>query len=138
MSFLVDTNVFAAAMGENANAVVEKWLDANQAGLYTSSITIAEISFGIERLPLGRKRTRLQTGLDSLIDAMGERILRFDTRVALVWGKLRAELWDAGRLIPLEDSYIAAIALRHGLTVATRNMRDFSQAGIRTVNPFDG
>lgn len=135
MSYLVDTNVFAAAMADRPNAAVESWLQENQDRLYTSSITIAEMTYGVERLPPGRRRSRLQAGLDEIIASMGDRILRFDTRVALLWGKLRSQLERSGNLIGLEDSYIAAIALRHGLMVATRNTRDFKKAGVRTVNP---
>jgi len=137
MSYLVDTNIFAAVLGERPNPLVASWLGENESELYTSSITIAEISFGIEQLPTGRKRTRLQVALDEIIHVMGDRILRFDTRVALLWGKLRARLKRRGALIQIEDSYIAAIAERHNLTVATRNTRDFERAGVRTINPFE-
>ena len=67
---------------------------------------------------------------------MGDRILRFDTRAAQTWGKLQADLERAGKKMPLEDSYIAAIGLRHNLTVATRNTADFQRAGLTAVNPF--
>jgi predicted nucleic acid-binding protein len=90
MSYLVDTNVFAAILGDRPNAAVASWIAENESELYTSSITIAEISFGVEQLQSGRKRMNLQTALDELIRVMGDRILRFDTRVALVWGKTAA------------------------------------------------
>jgi predicted nucleic acid-binding protein len=137
VSYLVDTNVFAAVMTEQPDPLIYNWLTANQAELYTSSLTIGEITVGVERLPAGRKRSRLQAGLNDLVRTMGDRILRFDTRVALVWGKLRADLARAGRVIQVEDTYIAAVALRHQLTVATRNSRDFERAGVRTLNPFE-
>jgi toxin FitB len=137
VSYLVDTNVFAAVMTERPDPLVLGWVTDNHPELYTSSLTIGEISFGVERLPSGRKRTRLQSGLDELIRSMGDRILRFDTRVALIWGKLRADLARSGTLMQAEDTYVAAVALRHQLTIATRNSRDFERAGVRILNPFE-
>jgi len=67
---------------------------------------------------------------------MGDRILRFDTRTAKIWGKLQADLERRARKIQLEDSFIAAIAIRHNLAVATRNVADFDRAGVATVDPF--
>lgn len=136
MSYLVDTNVFSAVLAERPNAKVSDWLEQNQAEIYTSSITIAELVYGIERLSAGQKRRRLEAGLQQLVDSMGDRILRFDTRAAKTWGKLQAALERQARKMPLEDSYIAAIALRHNLAVATRNTADFERAGLTTVNPF--
>ena len=119
------------------HAGVESWLLRHEAELYTSSFTISEISFGIERLPASRRRERLQRDLLEIVERMGDRILRFDTRTALMWGKRRASTVRSGTLLPIVDSHIAAIALRHGLTVATRNTQDFDRAGIKTANPFE-
>ena len=137
MSYLVDTNVFAAVVGDRVDARVKRWLADHEAEIYTSSFTISEIAFGVERLPASRRRDRLQRDLAEIVDRMGDRILRFDTRVALTWAKLRAATVRTGALIPIVDSYIAAIALRHGLVVATRNNEDFERAGIKTTNPFE-
>ena len=68
---------------------------------------------------------------------MEGRILRFDTRVALVWGQLQAELESAGTPMPWRDSVIAATTRRHDLSLATRNVKDYRRAGIELVNPFD-
>lgn len=136
MSFLVDTNVFSAVLSERPNTKVSQWLEQNRAQIYTSSITIAEIAFGIERLPTGGKRQRLESGFEDLVTSMGDRILRFDTRAARTWGKLQADLERQARKMPLEDSYIAAVALRHKLAIATGNTADFKRTGLTTVNPF--
>ena len=136
MNYLVDTNVFSAVLGERPNTKVSDWLEHNRVQIYTSSITIAEIAFGIERLPAGGKRRRLEMGFEDLIISMGDRILRFDTRTARTWGKLQVDLERQARKMPLEDSYIAAVALRHNLTIATGNTVDFKRAGLTTVNPF--
>jgi len=136
MSYLLDTNVFSAVLAETPDAKVESWLARNVNDVYTSAITIGEIAYGIERLPASRKRSRIGTGFERVIQEMGDRILRFDTRAGLTWGRLQAALESQGKKMPLEDSYIAAIAARHNLTVITRNLADFRNAPIKAQNPF--
>lgn len=136
MSYLVDTNVYSAVIREDPDTVIESWLEVNQADLYTSAITIAELGRGVQRMPASRRRAKIAAGLHALIESMDDRILRFDTRAALTWAELYTRLERAGTLLPLADSYIAAIAKRHGLTVASDNTKDFDRAGVRTFNPF--
>ena len=95
------------------------------------------MAYGIERLAAGQKRRRLESGLLDVIESMGDRILRFDARTARVWGKLQADLERRASRIRLEDSFIAVIAIRHNLTIATRNVVDFERTGVATINPFE-
>jgi toxin FitB len=136
MSYLVDTNVYSAVIRPDPDEQVEAWLAEHESDVYTSALTIAELAYGVERLPQGRKRVRIATGLERLIESMEDRILRFDTRVALVWAQLYTALERSGILLPVTDSYIAAIAKRHGLTIVTHDTKDFSRTGLRTINPF--
>lgn len=90
--------------------------------------------FGILLLPKGRRRTRLEAWFDGGVQRLT--CLPWEAETGLRWAALLAQLRGSGRAIPIKDSLIAATALVHGLTVATRNCRDFEQAGVRVVNPF--
>jgi toxin FitB len=136
MSYLVDTNIYSAVIREQPDPAIESWWEEYQPDLYTSSITIAELARGVQRLPQSRRRAKIAAGLDALIESMDDRILRFDTRAALAWAELYTRLERVGILLPLADSYIAAIAKRHNLTVASDDIKDFGRAGVRTLNPF--
>ena len=89
---------------------------------------------GILTAPAGRKRAALERWFDAVVETI--ECLPWDAHVALRWARLVAQLKRRGQALPLLDSMIAATALHHGLTVATRNVRDFRRAGVRVVNPF--
>lgn len=136
MSFLVDTNVLSESAKPKPDAGVMAWLRENEREIYVSTITIGELRRGIERLPESGRKTKLRHWLQSLCDCMQGRVLSFSTSSAHVWGQLKAK-WDAaGLVVPTLDSQIAAIAKRHGLTVVTRNTRDYSKTGVKVLNPF--
>ena len=135
--YLVDTNVLCEPARPRPSPRVLAWLERHESELYASAFSIAEIAFGIADLSSGRKKQNLQRQLRQLLARMEGRVLPFNKRVALEWGDLQAEQRRTGRLLPLEDSLIAATARRYGLTVATRNMDDFHRAGLRVVNPWD-
>jgi predicted nucleic acid-binding protein len=136
MSFLVDTNVLSESAKPKPDAGVMAWLRENEREIYVSTITIGELRRGIERLPGSGRKTKLRHWLQSLCDCMQGRVLSFSTSSAHVWGQLKAK-WDAaGLVVPTLDSQIAAIAKRHGLTVVTRNTRDYSKTGVKVLNPF--
>jgi predicted nucleic acid-binding protein len=135
--YLVDANVFSETQKPAPNVAVVTWLREHETELYTSAVVIGEIAWGIDRLANGKKRRALVQWLhEQVIPRMEGRILRFDTRVALVWGELQARLEASGTPMPWRDSVIAATALRHDLVVATRNERDYEHAGLDLVNPF--
>ena len=135
--FLVDADVLSEPQKAKPTANVLAWLRKHEERLHTSAIVVGEIAWGIERLADGKKRRALARWLDEeVIPTMDGRILRFDTRVALEWGKLQAHLESVGRRMPWRDSAVAATARRHALTLVTRNIKDYQYAGLELVNPF--
>jgi len=135
LNFLFDTCVLSEAMEERRDADVQTWIEgASQQTLFFSAVTIGEIHYGIERLPTGARRRRLESWFSEFLigTEADKRILAFDTEIARVWGMLRMREPNA----PLVDSQIAATALAHGLTLVTRNIRDFAFAGLAVFNPW--
>jgi len=110
------------------------WINLNHQGCFLSAITIGEIVKGIELLPDGKKRRRLARELRFLQEDYQDRILPYDELAAVEWGRLYALAKKQNRPLPLEDSFIEAIALTHQLTVATHNVGDFFR--VRTVVPW--
>lgn len=98
------------------------------------SRALGEIRFGILLLPRGRRRDRLERWFAEGVDKI--ECLPWDRAIGLRWAQLLANLRSTGRAMPVKDSLIAATALSHGLTVATRNRRDFAKAGVKRVSPF--
>ena len=136
MSWLLDADVLSQPAKKNGNADVIAWLDREKEHCYTSSIVIAQLAFWV-RSKRGQQRVALQSWLTRLIEALQGRILGFNVSVAHVWADQQHELQSAGKPMPVEDSYIAAIARRHNLTIATGNIKDFTRPGIKTFNPFE-
>ena len=136
--YLVDADVLSEPQKPKPDQAALAWLRAHEADLYTSAVVIGEIAWGIQRLVNGKKRRELAAWLhDTVIPRMEGRILRFDTRVALEWGELQAKLESLGKPMPWRDSVIAATARRHGLSLVTRNLKDYKNGGIDVVNPFE-
>lgn len=132
--FLLDTNVISETSKARPHASVLAWASLRADGAFISAITIGEIVKGIQRLPAGIRRARLDQWL-SLISApdLAARILPVDGVVAAEWGRLQGAL---RRTLPCADSLLAATARVYDLTVATRNERDFADFGVRIVNPW--
>ena len=99
-------------------------------------IVIGELRTGILCLPSGARRKRLEEWFQRVAGSL--HCLSWDFETGMRWAQLLANLRKAGLAMPLKDSLIAASALQHGLTVATRNERDFRKAGVRVLNPFLG
>ena len=136
MSWLVDTNVLSERTKRKPSQVVLSWLEDRASEIYTSSHVIGELQAGISALAEGARKRALQQWLNRLIEAMGGRILNFNTTVATVWGLQEAEFAEKGCPMPMPDSFIAATARRHNLTIATRNISDYHRPGIQVINPF--
>ena len=135
---ILDTNVVSEAMKPNPNPAVQAWLDEQAAEtLYLSSITLAELLFGIGSLPAGRRKNALTQTLDGLLDLFGDRVLAFDTDSARRYAELAVKARAAGKGLPTPDGYIAAIAAAHGFTVATRDVAPFQAAGLNVINPWE-
>ena len=135
MSWLLDADVLSQPAKKRGDARVIAWLEAEKDDCYTSSIVIAQLAYWV-RTKEGRQREALQAWLTRLIEAMHGRILGFNVTVAQVWADQEHVLKAAGRRLPIEDSYIAAIARRHNLVIATGNEKDFQRPGLKVFNPF--
>lgn len=136
MNWLLDADVLSQPAKKAGDARVISWITAHQDDCYTSSIVIAQLAFWV-RTKEGRQREALQAWLRRLTDAMHGRVLGFNVSVAHVWAEHQHLLKKAGLRMPLEDSYIAAIARRHNLTIVTGNDRDFRRPGLKVFNPFE-
>lgn len=134
---LLDTNVISEAMKPAPDAAVRDWLDEQAAEtLHLSSVTIAELTFGIGALPEGRRKDGLTAALEGVMAMFGERILPFDTRAARRYGDLAVRARAAGRGFPTPDGYIAAIAAAHDFAVASRDAAAFEAAGLAVIDPW--
>jgi len=134
VTYLVDANVLSEATKPAPDAKVVEWLRRNEAEIMVDPIILGEIRFGIYLLADGKRRQRLERWFREGVS--GIVCLPWNAATGLRWAKLLAELRSAGQAIPVKDSLIAATALVHGLTVATRNEADFRKAGVKVVNPF--
>ena len=134
MTYLVDANVLSEPTKPRANPRVVDWLRAHEGNVVLDAIVLGELYAGIPQHPAGRKRAELERWFEAVIGTL--ECLPWDGAVSRRWARLVALLKRRGRSLPLLDSMIAATALEHGLTVATRNVRDFEEAGVRVVDPF--
>mgnify|MGYP001304196391 CR=1 FL=1 len=134
---LLDTNVISEAMKPQPDTAVRDWLDAQAAEtLFLSSVTVAELLFGIGVLPGGRRRDNLKAALDGVLDLFAGRILPFDTRAARHYADIAVKARSAGKGFPTPDGYIAAIASAHGFVVVSRDTSAFHAAGLTVINPW--
>ena len=134
MTYLVDANVLSEATKPAPDAKVVEWLRANERELVVDPIILGEIRFGINLLPAGRRRRRLEQWFDEGIAKI--LCLACDAATGLRWARLLADLRASGQTMALKDSLIAATALVHNLVMVTRNVDDFKKAGIKMVDPF--
>jgi toxin FitB len=132
--YLVDANVLCEPTKAEPDKKVVAWLRANERDLAVDPVILGEIRFGILLLPRGKRRRRLESWFDEGIARI--QCLPWDASLGLRWAELLADLRTARRAMPVKDSFIAATALAHGLTVATRNRRDFAAAEVPVVDPF--
>jgi predicted nucleic acid-binding protein len=135
MSWLLDTDVICQPAKRHGDVRVVAWIERERNDCYTSAVVIAQLAYWV-RTKEGRQRDALQKWLTRLIDAMHGRIHGFNVSVAHVWAEQERTLEKAGQRMPVEDSYIAATAKRHGLTIVTGNDQDFRRPGLKVFNPF--
>ena len=135
---LLDTNVLSALMQRDADRSVVAWLDAQPAeSIWTTSITVFEIRFGLELLPDGRRRRRLEEAFARALEEDFEgRVLSFDAGAARAAGTLAAVCRRAGRPADIRDVQIAGIAAARRAMLATRNVRHFEGMGLTLVDPW--
>lgn len=134
---LLDTNVVSEAMKPAPDDAVRAWLDEQAAEtLFLSSVTIAELMFGIGTLPHGKRKDRLTEALDGVMELFAERVLPFDIHAARHYADLAVKARAAGKGFPTPDGYIAAIAVAKGFVVATRDTSAFDAANVEVIDPW--
>lgn len=134
MTYLVDASVLSEPTRSAPDARVVAWLQANEGQLVVDSIVLGKLCLGVLALPAGRRRTQLGQWFDALVETAD--CLPWDAAVSRRWARLIVALKRVGKPVPVLDGMIAATALEHGLTVATRNVYDFQRTGAKVVNPF--
>jgi toxin FitB len=135
---VVDTNVASEVMRREPAAAVLAWLAEQPSDdLYSTAITVAEIGYGIARLPDGQRRELLRATASEVFLAFSDRILSFDARAAAYYAGVVVERERSGAPISGVDAQVASICLSHGATLATRNVKDFDGVGVALTNPWD-
>ena len=130
---VVDTNVWSVLFSRRPEPRVVDWITEHDGELWLSAVAIGEIRYGAERPNAAAIRPRILAWLEGLEGAYADRILPFDADAAHLFGALRARRPETSILL---DVQLAAQALAHDATVATRNVKDFAWTGVRLVNPW--
>jgi len=135
---VLDTNIISEMMKPAPHPAVHIWLnDQVEETLYLSSITLAELWFGIGVLPAGKRKDLLAQALDAVTGLFKDRILAFDSDAARHYAALAVKARAAGRGFPTPDGYIAAIAVARGYIVASRDTSPYVAAGVTVINPWE-
>jgi predicted nucleic acid-binding protein len=136
---VLDTNVTSELMRPSPEPGVVAWVRARSGNeLYTTSITVAEIGYGVERLPDGARKALLKSTAERVFAAFAEHVLGFDAPAAALYGAIVSVRERLGAPIDGFHAQIAAICRLHAATLATRNVRDFEHTGIDVVDPWRG
>jgi toxin FitB len=135
---ILDTNVISEPLRPSGDEAVLNWLDQQDIEtLYLTAITVAELRFGIAALPLGKRKRSLNDDFeDRILSLFSGRILAFDEGGTVDYARIRSTARSTGKAIGVTDAFIAAIAARHGFTIATRDVSPFKAAGIPVINPW--
>jgi predicted nucleic acid-binding protein len=134
MKYLVDANVLSEPTKLVSDQRAVDWLDANEAELVVSPVVLGEIWRGVDALRDGKKKQELVAWFEKLRTRLPA--LDWTTETALVWAEMVNQIKRAGYTVGIMDTMIAATAKLHDLTVATRNVDDFTRCGVAVVNPF--
>jgi len=135
---LLDTNILSEPGRSRPDAQVAAWLDrTNSSSLHICSPVVAELSYGAERFFKRNGSTRYIVSLEITLSEFRDRILPYDATIARLTGRLIAQREATGRPLDTSDAMIAAIAIAHGATLATRNIRDFDGLDLKLTNPFE-
>ena len=135
---LLDTNVISEPQRREPDARVLDWMDAQALEtLYLSVITVAELRAGIALMPTGKRRDGLHENLEKrLLPMFANRVLPFDMACTTAYAELLAKSRTAGLALETADAFIAAVAMAHGFSVATRDTSPFKAAGLNVINPW--
>lgn len=137
---ILDTNVLSEALKPSPHDIVLRWLAGHPRDvLFTTTVTQAEILYGVESLPDGRRRSRIQTAVEKLFaEEFEARILPFDVEAAFAYPKIILARESLGRPISQFDAMIASVCRSRNASLATRNTKDFEHCGIPILNPWAG
>ncbi|PYV99064.1 MAG: VapC toxin family PIN domain ribonuclease [Acidobacteria bacterium] len=134
---ILDTNVLSTLMQKTPDQSVVAWLDQQpRTSIWTTSVTVLEIRFGLQIMPSGKRRSTLLQAFEDLLDKIGQRVAPFDVAAAAQAGDLMASRGKKGRPGELRDSMIAGIALAQHATLATRNTTHFDDTEVSLINPW--
>ena len=134
---ILDTNVLSALMRQTPDKNVIVWLDQQpRTSVWTTSVTILEVRFGLQILPLGKRKSLLIQAFEAVLDKIGYRVAPFDAAAAQQAGDLMASRQKKGRPGELRDTMIAGIVLAHHATLATRNITHFEDLSVPVINPW--
>lgn len=134
---VLDTKVVSEAMKPEPHPAVRAWLNDQAAStLYLSSVTLAELLFGLAAIPAGKRKDMLTQALDGLLELFRDRVLPFDTDAARRYAELAMTARTRGQGFPTPDRYIAAIAASRGFIVASRDTAPFDAAGVSVIDPW--
>jgi len=134
---VLDTNVISEAMKPEPHPAVRAWLNEQGAEtLYLTSVTLAELLFGIGALAAGKRKDMLTQTLEGLMGIFKERVLPFDVDAAKRYAELAVMARGAGRGFPTPDGYIAAIAVSRGFIVASRDTAPYEAASVKVIDPW--
>lgn len=135
---LLDTNIVSELMRPRPNPRIVDWIASQLSStLYISAVSEAELRYGLEIMPMGRRRERLSEQLEGMLRwDFFDRLLPFDSAAAHAYAAIAATRRADGRSVNIADCQIAAIALSRGATVATRNVDDFQESVPHVINPW--
>jgi predicted nucleic acid-binding protein len=138
MRVLLDTNVVSEFRRVSPDPrVVQRVREVRPEDTYLSVITVGELVYGVQRLPAGKKRRALEAWVLALEQSYAPRILAVDSETTHAWGELTATCEAGGKKLPPQDGLIAATALRNGLHLMTRNVKNFESTGVLVINPWE-
>lgn len=132
----IDTNVVSETMREKPDSRVSAWLERHDADLALSTVVLAEIAFGIERIRPEQRARRFEARLQGLRRRFAGRLFTLNEEAALAYGELMGQAARRGIIVTMADGMIAAIARVNGGRLATRNTRDFEAAGLTLYDPW--
>ncbi|ESR26389.1 type II toxin-antitoxin system VapC family toxin [Lutibaculum baratangense] len=135
---ILDTNVLSELMRPVPEQVVAAWADSQpRRSLYTATIVQAEILAGVATLPKGQRRQLLEQRVRAIFDeVLSDRVLPISEGAAKCYAQIYAVRRDLGRPISMPDGFIAAVAMEHGATIATRDTGGFEGLGLQLINPW--
>ena len=134
---ILDTNVLSALMRQTPDENVVAWLDQqSRTSVWTTSITVLEIRFGLQIMSAGKRRSTLIHAFEILLEKIGHRVVPFDVAAAEQSAHLMASRQKKGRPGDLRDTMIAGIVLAQRATLATRNTMHFEDISVPLVNPW--